>query len=47
MQTTSGKRQKPSKIELDRRVRYYLNGGKMVDPIDMNKRIELIRKKKR
>lgn len=33
------------KAELDRRVNYYLNGGKMVSPSEMNKRLQAIRKK--
>ena len=35
------------KAELDRRVDYYLNGGKMVSPEQMNKRINAIRKKRK
>lgn len=33
------------KAELDRRVEYYRNGGKMVSPTEMNKRIKAIRQK--
>ena len=33
------------KAELDRRVEYYKNGGKMVSPTEMNKRIRAIRQK--
>ena len=35
------------KAELDRRVSYYLNGGKMVSPSEMNKRLQNIRKKRK
>jgi hypothetical protein len=35
------------KSELDRRVDYYLNGGKMVSPNEMNKRLQVIRKKRK
>lgn len=35
------------KAELDRRVSYYLNGGKMVSPSEMNKRLQAIRKKRK
>ncbi len=35
------------KAELDRRVNYYLNGGKMVSPSEMNKRLQNIRKKRK
>ncbi|MCC6286431.1 MAG: hypothetical protein IT249_00965 [Chitinophagaceae bacterium] len=35
------------KTELDRRVEYYLNGGKMVSPKEMNKRLDAIRKKRK
>jgi hypothetical protein len=35
------------KSELDRRVAHYLNGGKMVSPADMNKRLQSIRKKRK
>ena len=35
------------KAELDRRVNYYLNGGKMVSPSEMNKRLQAIRKKRK
>ena len=34
------------KAELDRRVNYYLNGGKMVSPLEMNKRLQSVRKKR-
>jgi len=33
--------------ELDRRVAHYLEGGKMVTPTDMNKRLQDIRKKRK
>ena len=33
------------KAELDKRVGYYLNGGKMVSPTVMDKRIKAIRKR--
>lgn len=35
------------KADLDRRVNYYLNGGKMVSPSEMNKRLQAIRKKRK
>ena len=35
------------KAELDRRVEYYLSGGKMVTPAQMNKRLQAIRKKRK
>ncbi len=35
------------KAELDRRVDYYLNGGKMVSSSEMNKRLQKIRKKRK
>jgi len=35
------------KAELDKRVNYYLNGGKMVSPAEMNKRLQAIRKKRK
>jgi hypothetical protein len=35
------------KAELDRRVNHYLNGGKMVSPSEMNKRLQAIRKKRK
>ena len=35
------------KAELDQRVDYYLNGGKMVSPEQMNERINAIRKKRK
>lgn len=35
------------KAELDRRVEHYLNGGKMVLPKEMNKRLNAIRKKRK
>jgi hypothetical protein len=38
---------KELKAELDRRVEYYLNGGKMVTPAEINKRLQAIRKKRR
>ena len=34
------------KKELDRRVKHYLDGGKMVSPAEMNKRLKAARKKK-
>ncbi len=33
------------KAELDKRVDYYLNGGKMISPNEMNKSLSAIRKK--
>ena len=35
------------KAELDNRVNYYLNGGKMVSPAEMNKRLQAIREKRK
>jgi hypothetical protein len=35
------------KADLDRRVDYYLNGGKMVSPVEMNKRLSALRKKRK
>ena len=35
------------KSELDRRIAHYLDGGKMVSPADMNKRLQSIRKKRK
>ena len=35
------------KSELDRRVAYYLEGGKMVSPAEMNNRLQGIRKKRK
>ena len=35
------------KSELDKRVNYYLNGGEMVSPAEMNKRLQAIRKKRK
>lgn len=35
------------KSELDRRVAHYLDAGKMVSPVDMNKRLQKIRKKRK
>ena len=35
------------KAELDNRVNYYLNGGKMVTPSEMNKRLRAVRKKRK
>ncbi|MDQ6763407.1 MAG: hypothetical protein M3015_12375 [Bacteroidota bacterium] len=32
--------------ELDSRVNYYLKGGKMVSPAEMNKRLKALRKKR-
>lgn len=34
------------KAELDSRVEYYLNGGQMVSPAEMNKRLLKIREKR-
>ena len=33
------------KAELDSRVDYHLNGGKMISPAEMNKRLQSLRKK--
>jgi hypothetical protein len=35
------------KAELDKRVKYYLNGGKMVAPSEMHKRLQNARKKRK
>jgi len=35
------------KTELDSRVNYYLEGGKMIAPAEMNKRLQAIRKKRK
>ena len=35
------------KSELDRRVAHYLDGGKMITPGDMSKRLQNIRKKRK
>jgi hypothetical protein len=35
------------KSELDRRVAYYLKGGEMVTSLDMNKRLQTLRKKRK
>ncbi|HET6254487.1 MAG TPA: hypothetical protein VFE32_10455 [Puia sp.] len=35
------------KSELDRRVAHYLNGGKMVKPAEMNRRLQNIRNKRK
>ena len=35
------------KAELDKRVDYYLNGGKMISPSEMNKRLQALRKKRK
>ncbi|MFT4017819.1 MAG: hypothetical protein QM668_12715 [Agriterribacter sp.] len=35
------------KAELNRRVEYYLSGGKMVTPAEMNKRFKAVRKKRK
>jgi hypothetical protein len=35
------------KAELDRRVEHYLGGGKMVSPTQMNKKLQLLRKKRK
>jgi len=35
------------KAELDRRVEYYLNGGKMVTPEEMRLRLKSVREKKK
>lgn len=34
------------KTELDERVNYYLNGGEMVSPDEMNKRLQALREKR-
>ena len=35
------------KAELDSRVNYYLKGGKMISPAEMNKRLGAVRKKRK
>lgn len=35
------------KAELDYRVEYYLSGGKMISPAEMNKRLQALRKKRK
>ncbi|MBN8788905.1 MAG: hypothetical protein J0I84_17610 [Terrimonas sp.] len=35
------------KAELNRSVEYYLSGGKMVTPAEMNKRFKAVRKKRK
>lgn len=35
------------KAELDSRVNYYLNGGKMVTPAQMNKKLKIVRSKRK
>ena len=35
------------KAELDKRVDYYLNGGKMISPAEINKRLQALRKKRK
>ena len=35
------------KAELDKRVNYYLNGGKMISADEMNTRLQTLRKKKK
>jgi hypothetical protein len=35
------------KSEMDRRVDHYLEGGKMISPSEMNKRLQSIRKKRK
>jgi len=35
------------KDELDKRVTHYLEGGKMISPATMNKRLQTLRKKRR
>jgi hypothetical protein len=35
------------KSEMDRRVDHYLDGGKMISPSEMNKRLQSIRKKRK
>ncbi|HEV2830889.1 MAG TPA: hypothetical protein VGW31_02810 [Hanamia sp.] len=35
------------KEELDKRVDYYLNDGQMVSPVEMNKKLKAIRKKRK
>lgn len=34
------------KAELDRRVEYYLNGGQMITPVEINNRLLTIREKR-
>jgi hypothetical protein len=35
------------KSELDNRVSYYLKGGKMISPAEMNKKLQSLRKKRK
>ena len=35
------------KAEIDNRVEYYLKGGKMISPTEMNKRLQALRKKRK
>jgi hypothetical protein len=35
------------KAELDYRVDYYLKGGKMISPAEMNKRLQALRRKRK
>ena len=42
---TAGNYTAAEKAELDKRVNYYLSGGKMVSPAEMNKRLKAARKK--
>ncbi len=35
------------KADLDSRVNYYLNGGEMISPAAMNKRLQALRKKRK
>ena len=35
------------KADLNSRVNYYLNGGKMISPAAMNKRLQALRKKRK
>ena len=35
------------KTEINNRVEYYLKGGKMISPAEMNKRLQALRKKRK
>lgn len=44
---TTGEYSEEFKAELDKRVNYYLGGGKMVTAPEMNKRLKALRKKRK
>lgn len=41
---TTGEYTYAQKVELDKRVNYYLSGGKMVSPAEMNKKLKGLKK---